>query len=109
VKKVIWISGTVILCCVIISSFAIYGANQNYKSIRESSEKIDSADWMTTTYILKSEKNRIVVYEKGETQPLTVTETVVSVLPMLDQQRLKEGIEIVGEKQLKRMLKDYSN
>ena len=58
-------------------------------------------------YIIKSEKCRLVVYKSGNDAPFLTTETFSDNLPKSDVDRLKKGVEVSGERNLRKMLEDY--
>ena len=99
-KKLVGITGIILICCVCIG--AIYtpsqAVNTEIQTVATESDEI---------YILKAEDNKIVVYKKGEEKPYIVTDTYINSLPKGDILRLNEGIEILGEKNLQKSLQDY--
>lgn len=103
-KKLIGITGIILISCICISS--LYTPVTSAKASPETeSTAVVSAE--SQTYVLKSVNNRIVVYKKGEASPFLVTDSRTDHLPKSDILQLKNGIEVEGEKNLKRTLEDY--
>lgn len=104
-KKVISLTGVILLGCVMISVFfAPQGAAQTGSTadfvIEESSANEE-------IFLIKAENNRIIVYRQGESMPYLTTETMVSGLPESDIFRLQKGIEVCGKENLRKALEDY--
>lgn len=103
-KKIIWISAVIVVICIIIT-FLIIPAMAKSTSNNQQNNQITTAT--EPMYIITSENDRIVVYDKFTSKPKKVTETVVSVLPKEDQENLEKGIEVTGDKALQKALEDY--
>lgn len=58
-------------------------------------------------YIIKEYHGNVAAYVKDADTPFKVTEKPISELPEIDQKKLRAGIEVAGEKQMKRMLDDF--
>lgn len=58
------------------------------------------------TYVVREYDGMVAVFEKGNSTPLSVTDTYVSSLPEGDRTGLKEGMEVNSEDKLRRLLED---
>ena len=101
-KKLICITGIILIGCVCIST--IYAPSTMAETYTEQTQHNTA---LNDVFIIKSENNRIVVYKKGESTPYITTDTLTSGLPKGDILQLQEGIEVKGEAKLKKSLEDY--
>ena len=102
-KKLVAITGIILMACLFTG--AVFGPETGAQT-----KKVQSAQTVyeqNDTFVLKAKNNRIVVYRKGESTPYMTTDTPVYGLPKGDIMLLEEGIEIEGEKNLKKSLEDY--
>ncbi|MBQ3929197.1 MAG: hypothetical protein II711_03790 [Clostridia bacterium] len=58
-------------------------------------------------YTIKDYNNRIAVFESGKTEPIYISNTCVSDMPLQDIQQLNQGIVVTDKKKLKRLIEDY--
>ena len=99
-KKMILITGTILIACVMIGSLASQSAAQT------PSESV-SAEISTEGYVIKESGGRVAVFKQGEEKPLMITETYLNNLPKTDAEKLKKGVPAEDKKQLRKLLEDY--
>ncbi|MBQ9674090.1 MAG: hypothetical protein IJV39_05645 [Ruminococcus sp.] len=58
-------------------------------------------------YVLKNDNGRLAVFHEDETEPIITTDTLIENLPYQDQEKLKQGINVTGDKNLRIALEDY--
>ncbi|MGN1432819.1 MAG: hypothetical protein ACI4XI_03860 [Ruminococcus sp.] len=102
-KKLILITGIILMVCLFTSVYASPAATVETGTGISEEEKGNKNE----VFVLKSENNRIVVYRYGENTPYMTTDTLVSTLPKGDIMLLEKGIEVKGEENLKKSLEDY--
>ncbi len=102
-KRLVGITGIILMICLFTSTMFAPQAAQN----TEIKQVTKSVNVQEEVFVLKSEDNCLVVYKKGETVPYMITDTSVNNLPKGDIMLLERGIEIEGEKNLKKSLEDY--
>ncbi len=104
-KKLILIAvtGAILISCVLIS--AVLGGSAVESSPGRQLEASESED--KTVFTLSAQNGRLVVYKEGEDEPFLVTDTYVSSLPKSDRINLENGVEVKGERELKRAIEDY--
>ena len=102
VKKLILITGIILISCVVISS--AFEANVQ---VSETVYQVPEVTNVQKTFVMSSENGRLVVYRKGEQEPFMTTDTFTYSLPKTDKRQLEEGIEIQGEEELRKTLEDY--
>lgn len=102
-KKLIGITGIILIGCVCISSLYAPKANAAFTA----EQTVQTQPSTEECFVVKAEDNYIVVYKKGESTPYLVTQSRADSLPKGDIMQLKGGVEVVGEKNLKRLLEDY--
>ena len=90
--------GAVMIAYVIVSASAV-------SAPQESGEPSVGIAESEPRYVLREENNRVVVYQ-GDTLWLK-TDTPVSQLPKGDRARLRRGIAVNSDTELKRLLEDY--
>ncbi len=100
-KKLIGITGAILIACVCVSSIFAPPVNADTEVLTSQSMA------QTQCYVIRSEQNRIVVYRLGEAQPYITTDTFVSSLPKSDALALENGIEVDSEQKLRKILEDY--
>lgn len=103
-KRLVGITGIILMLCLFVGMGASPSATVMEQTT--ATQGYDNTD-QDEVFILKEENNKIVVYKKGENTPFLVTETFADSLPKGDLMSLKNGIEIVGRKNLKKSLEDY--
>lgn len=102
-KKLVSITGIILMLCL----FTGVAFSPETSAQTESVQATVSNNEQNTVFVLKAENNRITVYKKGENTPYMTTDTPVDSLPKGDIMLLEVGIEIKGEKNLKKSLEDY--
>lgn len=104
-KKLVCITGVLLFGCLFLSAFA--GSPMQAQTTMPVAWTEPSLTEKAEIFILKSEKNHLVVYKKGESSPYISTDTLVSALPQSDIMQLEKGIEINGREQLRKAMEDY--
>lgn len=99
-KKMILITGTILIACVIIGSLASQSAAQTAASYSASETR-------TVGYVIKESGGRVAVFVQGKNEPLMITETYLNSLPKSDAEKLKKGVEAPDKKRLEKLLEDY--
>lgn len=61
------------------------------------------------TYLLKDYQGKIALYTEGAKTPQKVYDVYLTNLPELDQQNLKEGIPVLDQKHLEKLLEDFDS
>lgn len=102
-KKLIGITGIILIGCVCVSSLYAPKANAAFTAEQTVQAQASSEE----SFVVKSENNFIVVYRNGESTPYLTTQSRADSLPKSDIMQLKSGIEVVGEKNLRKLLEDY--
>lgn len=100
-KRVILFSVVIVCLCLIVSLFVV-------PALQSSTEgKVQNQTGTLPAYVLKSENDRIVVYDNVKGSSRVIADMPVSVLPPRDRQDLEKGIEVKDERELKRLLEDF--
>ncbi|MEE0913705.1 MAG: hypothetical protein U0L76_03860 [Ruminococcus sp.] len=102
-KKLVAITGIILMLC-LFTGVAFSPETSVQTTNAQTAKNVHNEN---DVFLLKAENNRIVVYKKGETTPYMTTDTPVDSLPKGDIMLLELGIEIEGEKNLKKSLEDY--
>lgn len=100
-KKLVAITGTVLIACLTVSTFFAPQSSAAAPAAEAQSEVRDEI------YVIKELDNRVVVYRKGESAPFMRTDTLCDSLPKGDAVYLEKGIEVSGRENLRRALEDY--
>lgn len=82
--------------------FASSVATENEQAEKETKET-------QIIYTLKEYQGRLAVYKYGQSTPYEIFEIQVSSLPEEDAQSLKKGIQITNEKELKKLISDFTS
>lgn len=109
-KKIVGLTGVILIACMMISSlFAPVNSAENTSATSDYSvsQNNGTTEGDYIDYIIKAEKGYIVVYKKGEDKAYLTTDCRVSNLPKGDALYLEKGIEIKGKENLMRALEDY--
>ena len=98
-KKIICIAvtGVILITCVCVNAVATAQSAPAQAAVEEQPNK----------YVIKSEGGRLVVYRFGQDKPFLSTETFAANLPKSDADRLRQGVEVEGERALRKTLEDY--
>lgn len=102
-KKILFATGAILISCVLVSS--LYSPSVNAENY--SSEAPNTVAVTDSGYTIRSEGGVIVVYAKGDSSPLMVTDTRIALLPEEDKKRLYQGIDVDSRNALYRVLEDY--
>lgn len=97
-KKLIIITGILLISCVVISVLA---------SPAPAGSPADTLSQEERRFTLTEEHGRLVVYREGEDGPFLTTDTFVDTLPKSDRQAIEEGITVTGTTRLRKLMEDY--
>ena len=100
IKKTI----TFFVICLLVLSVLFIRMNKNIKTEPESTTSPSVKE-----YTVKEYNGKIAVFENDNTKPENVYDSYISVLPEKDRQRLKYGITVDNEKDLQRIIEDYTS
>ena len=115
-KKLLIITGTILLLCIIITSQTntaeIKADPLITENISEQTSHVASQDNQPENsnenfYILKEYNDYVAVFHGNEEKPLYVSKTLVKDLPKADKLLLKCGIRANDKKALTRLVEDY--
>lgn len=115
-KKLIAITGSILISCLIFTSVILPGlpkasADEPEKSelIQESSSQISVPAEKTEKegYILSEYKGCIAVYRASGGEMIYESDVSISRLPPKDRQMLEKGLYVKDQKELNRLLEDY--
>ena len=98
-----------VVACLIISAWVV----PSIKETRITDGKINVTSSNTESrpapkYIVMDLNGSIAVYKSGNTTPIQILETPVTVLPEVDRKMLADGIRVWSDEELQRILEDYS-
>ncbi len=99
-KKLIGITGAILLSYVLVTA-AFAPSDTVTRSLLTQAVIPDEK----AAYTARDEEDKIVIYA-GDA-PMLRTDTRVSQLPKIDRIRLREGVELFSEKELKEFVEDY--
>lgn len=100
------IKKTITFCviCLLVLSVLFIRINKSINTVPES-----TTNPPTTQYTIKEYNGKVAVFENNNTQPKSVYDSYISVLPEKDRKRLKYGITVDNEKDLQRIIEDYTS
>lgn len=102
-KKLVLLTGIVLIACVCMEHFAAPPSPAAYPSAAASPSP-EAAD---AGYIIRDSNGKIAVFAAGNDHPLFTTETRTESLPRADAKRLREGVRAPDRQALRRILEDY--
>ena len=91
----------IILCTLTV----IYNLNK-IKSRNATSRTITEAS--NYEYIIKDYKGRVAIYKYGKNLPLEIFDIYTDSLPEADSLKIYKGINITNEKELQKIIEDYT-
>ena len=100
-KKIFIITVVIILCTFSV----IY--NLNKAKTKQVNTK-DITDTCNYEYIIKDYKGRIAVYKYGKSLPIEIYDIYTDSLPETDSKKIQKGINITNEKELQKVIEDYT-
>lgn len=106
-KKLVAITGAILICCTVISAAASTKYQNSEASCTIYNETENTSNFDNENYILKSVNGNLVVYLADGVTVYLDTEKNVSSLPHGDKLRLEQGIEVHSTEKLKKLLEDY--
>ena len=115
-KKLLMITGTLLLLCIIITSQTnntaisadpLITEDISQEASFDTSHKDMTENSSENFYVLKEYNNYVAVFHNNDECPLYVSNTLVKVLPQADRELLKHGIYADNKKALARLIEDY--
>lgn len=102
IKKLILIvvTGGILISCVLISTLATSTLTVGNTDAQQTSTEAKD-------YVIGIRDGRIAVFRQGEDKPFLVTDTFANTLPKSDRNELGSGVEVKGEKELRKALEEY--
>lgn len=99
-KKLILITGIILIGCVLISVLA---------ATRTVTEPVHAPaqNQADAGYVIRDNGGKIAVFRAGESTPFMTTETYTKTLPRADSTRLQNGIAVTDKAELQRLLEDF--
>ena len=102
-KKLVLITGAVLIACVFAGSFA--ASPQPRTAAAAIAET--TAPQADGGFVIRDSGGRIAVFRRGESAPLLVTQTLTESRPRADAKKIREGIEVPDRQTLEKLLEDY--
>lgn len=99
-KRLIGITGAILMTYVILTAVAAPSGNT---ALSASADIV--TEEMSAEFTAREEDDRIVIYAGDDL--VMKTDVRVSQLPKIDRMRLREGIDLFSEKELRRFMEDY--
>ncbi len=100
-KHILIISLITILCTISI----IYNLNKIKATSATTKEITESYSYQ---YTVKDYKGRIAIFKYGKELPLEIFEIYTDSLPKTDSNKIYQGINITDEKELQKIIEDYT-
>ncbi|MGI5958137.1 MAG: hypothetical protein ACOX60_01825 [Massiliimalia sp.] len=94
---------------VLLSGFAaiMLTRNENVSQNTQHTSMVSAIE--NTPYLLKEYQGKIALYTSSNSKPEEVYEIYLNILPEYDQKRLKEGIPVSDQAQLKTYLEEFDS
>lgn len=97
----------IILTGIVLVASVFVSANLELKEEQLTQTLSQQSQVSTDNYYVKNYKGYVAVFKKNQNSPTIKTDTLVSSLPYDDQDKLKNGIEVVGDTALRKCLEDF--
>lgn len=98
-KKLVLITGIILITCVCVSSFAESRAT----ALTEPPQAVEISE----SYVVRDYNGCVAVFREGRPNPSRITSTRTDTLPKSDVKKLREGIKAEDRQTLERILEDY--
>ncbi len=111
-KKLLAITGCILISCIIISYYAggtSPEAMENKGFLFSDTPSVQNTQPTNDGYIVSVFAGRVALYRKSDEKVLFTTDTLVRDLPIEDQKILQQGIEVATRKEADDLLKEYSS
>lgn len=116
-KQLLMVTGIILFICILITSFAgkrteatnDSSTHTNTEMLLDSLPPASGQEISGVHYIIREYDKRIAVFKENSDSPLYVTEVYVNELPKADKKLLKDGIHVYSEKELTRLIEDYTS
>ena len=102
-KKLLLITGLILIGCVLTDSLAAPPAS-NITVVEATTAAAKAA---VRGYVVRDCDGKIAVYRKGESAPMLITQTLTESLPRADAKRLRAGVDAPDRQTLEKLLEDY--
>ena len=93
------------ILCIVILCFLYFLLNRDMNEYIRENPYIPPIDYYTITEY----QGKIAVFKNGDTVPLDVYDSYVSVLPQHDRELLKNGIRTENTSELQKIIEDYTS
>lgn len=97
------------LAAVILSCTAAIWLVRNHSASTEPETAVSQSAVQSSPYLLKEYQGKIALYVPSDPFPREIYDIYLSVLPHMDQERLREGIPVSDQKQLKTYLEEFDS
>lgn len=101
-KKLVCVTGIILISCVCISALA----SPQAVAQTEAAPTVPQTQ-SEQGFVIKDCEGRLAVFRKGESTPFITTETYTNTLPRADINKLKQGIEAENAEKMRKLLEDY--
>ena len=98
-KKLVLITGIILITCVCVSSFA----GQSATALTEPAPVTE----VNEGYVVREYNGCVAVFREGRSNPARITSTRTDTLPKSDIKKLREGIRVEDRQTLDKILEDY--
>jgi hypothetical protein len=100
-KKAILITLIFIFCTI----FVIYNISKNKPNSIATKEITEAIHYK---YTIKDYKGRIAIFKYGKEVPLEIFDIYTDSLPNEDSYKIQKGLNVIDEKELQRLIEDYT-
>ena len=104
-KKLMAITGSILLLCVIITS--VYAPHGTAVPPEETEISEMSKEAVKEKYRLSVYERKVAAFENGKDYPIYISDVYVNSLPETDRRLLEKGIYVSDRKSLNRLIEDY--
>lgn len=109
-KKLLAITGIILLTCIIISStYRSDNAKAAPQQLTSDSQISQASDPPADAprYFLSVYDKKVAAFEAGKDIPFYISDVYINTLPTVDVEMLEKGIYVNDKKALKRLIEDY--
>ena len=104
-KKLMAITGSILLLCVIITS--VYAPHGTAVPPEKTEISEMSKEAVKEKYRLSVYERKVAAFENGKDYPIYISDVYVNSLPETDRRLLEKGIYVSDRKSLNRLIEDY--
>lgn len=108
-KRLVILTGVIIYILFAVSAFIAIASEEKTvdAQVVDATERETASETTEESYIVRTEKGFIVVADNKNKEVLWKTDTLVSMLPKEDINRLKKGITARNREELRSILEDF--